>query len=171
MEDANKSFLSTAKIVPLKRNNNNINNNMILETLPEYFLSNIPNSHSVQSKATWTSTILLGSCKEWDLYWPWNLLNLAYHCKKQKPRLWTCPHPSFHFLSNCNASISGRNATFVGRDHTSQISDRILRREKYTELIYCLYHQVDIIVSWTFQKLLSERKYRWKMSVNISIQI
>ena len=137
--------------------------------MPGHFLSNITNSRSVQSKATWTSTILPGSCKEWDLYWPWNLLNLAHHCQKRKPRLWTCPCPSFHFLSNFNASVSGRDATFVCRDHTSQIPAQILRREKYTELIHCLYHQVDIIVSWTFHKLFSEREYRWKMSVIISV--
>lgn len=46
-------------------------------------------------------------------------------------------------LSNRNASVSGRDAAFVCQDHTSQIPARILRREKYIELIHCLYHQVD----------------------------
>lgn len=51
------------------------------------------------------------------------------------------------FPKSLRASISGRNAPFVGRDHTSQIPAQILRRENYTKLIHCLYRQIDIIVS------------------------
>lgn len=80
---------------------------IILETFPGHFMNDISNSYNASSRATWASTMLLGYCEEWDLYWPWNLMKLAYHCKKQKPRLWTCP--SFHFLSVSNASMPRRD--------------------------------------------------------------
>lgn len=94
---------------------------IILETFPGRFLNNIPNS-IMQKQSNWTSTILPGNCRQWDLYWPWNLRKLVYHCKKQKLRLWTCP--SFHFLSNyCKACISRRDAAMCAGTtrHRSQL--------------------------------------------------
>lgn len=89
-----------------------------LETFPGHFMNDISNSYNASSKATWTSTILPGNCKEWDLYWPWLLRKLANHCKKQRPRPWTC-HPSISWVSAMPACQGGICAQ---RSHSTDCS-------------------------------------------------
>lgn len=120
---------------------------ILLETFPGHFLNDIPNSHNASSKTTWTSTILPGNCKNWDLYWPWSLMKLAYHYKNQKHRLWLCL--SFHFPSICNTSIPNMD-----------ITHRFQHGFGGKTLVHCLYHQVCNFLSLTCQELLS-----WRLAV------
>lgn len=69
-----------------------------------------------------------GNYKGWDLQWLWNLMKLAYHCRKWTPD-WTCP--PFHLLSYYNTRLSRRKAALVCGDHTPQISVQFLRSKNY----------------------------------------